>query len=137
MTSLARQHSTNPLTKAPALECNGLAAAKSAAGSQTPLMQEARSAPLQKALFSCLAHGVRPCGGAMRGPFGVAGCLLRRCLSPYGPASTRLKPRETALPTFTQEAAMCIARPPTLEAQARAQHIVPCQPKFEHLEGRS
>ena len=32
---------------------------------------------------------------------------------------------------------MCIARPPTLEALDRAQHIVPCQPKFERLEGES
>ena len=94
MMNLPRPHPANPLTKAPLPVCNGLAAAKSAAGSQTPQLQEARPAPLPKALFSCPAHGVRPLwrdhAGALRGcRFASCG----RCLSPYGPASTRLKPR--------------------------------------------
>ncbi len=94
---------TNPLTTAPRPVCNGLAAAKSAAGSTSPVALEARLAPPQKALFSCPAHGVRPCGGAVREPFGAAGCSSGWSCSPYGPASTRLQARETALPTLTLE----------------------------------
>ena len=125
MTSLARQHRTNPLTKAPALESNGLAAAKSAAGFNSPQLQGGTTSASPRRFFRVwhMAPSLwRDHAGALRG------CRFASCsrsVDPYGPASTRSTARETEL-TFIQEAAMCIARPPTLQALDRAQRIVQC-----------
>ncbi len=134
MIDLARQNIGNPLTKSPHLVCNSLAAEDTAAGFSTPQILRRHDQRLSKALFSCPLR--RSCGGAVRGPFGVAGCSVGRCANPYGPASTRLAPRETARPTFTTGAPMCIARPPVLEALERAQRIIACRKALTRVLGR-
>ncbi len=139
MIDLARQNIGNPLTKSPHLVCNSLAAEDTAAGFHSLQIHKRHDQRLSKKalFFSCPdAWRRRFCGGAVREPFGAAGFSCGRSVNPYGPASTCFTAGETARPTFTQGAPMCIARPPVLEALERAQRIIACWKALTRTLGR-